>query len=208
MDYAKIISFDTFRPSQNSHHFTNDIFLNENVWISLKISLKFLPKVQIINIPALVQIMAWHQAVYCRKYASLSLNELKAISLHSQIITYWCNVYVANRHHKNFSCFTRPKMHFQQLFKKCKHDYIKKFYWSSYIFYWSSNFFIGRGPRISKLRRVWVKKGSVRRHSSDHENPTWSAWGQACQSVEWVIVRGSDPGYWGSWMGWVSWAAV
>ena len=37
------------------------IFLNENVWISLKISLKFAPEVRIDNIPALVQIMAWRR---------------------------------------------------------------------------------------------------------------------------------------------------
>ena len=35
------------------------IFLNENIWISIKISLKFVPKGLINNIPALVQIMAW-----------------------------------------------------------------------------------------------------------------------------------------------------
>ena len=35
------------------------IFLNENVWISIKISLKFVPKGPINNIPSLVQIMAW-----------------------------------------------------------------------------------------------------------------------------------------------------
>ena len=35
------------------------IFLNEDAQISLKISLKFIPKVRINNIPALVQIMAW-----------------------------------------------------------------------------------------------------------------------------------------------------
>ena len=34
------------------------ISLNENVRISIKISLKFVPKGQINNIPALVQIMA------------------------------------------------------------------------------------------------------------------------------------------------------
>ena len=34
-------------------------FLPANVWISLKISLKFVPKGWIINIPVLVQIMAW-----------------------------------------------------------------------------------------------------------------------------------------------------
>ena len=36
------------------------IFVNENVWISLKTSQKFVPKVQINNIPAMVQIMACH----------------------------------------------------------------------------------------------------------------------------------------------------
>ena len=39
---------NTFRLRQNSHHFSDDvfkcIFLNENVWISNKISLKFVPK--------------------------------------------------------------------------------------------------------------------------------------------------------------------
>ena len=45
------------------HHFANDIlgciFLNGNVWISVKISLKFVHKIPVNNIPALVQIMAW-----------------------------------------------------------------------------------------------------------------------------------------------------
>ena len=57
------IIFNTLRPRQNRRHFADDIlkciFLNENAWISLKISLKFVPKVRINNIPALVQIMAW-----------------------------------------------------------------------------------------------------------------------------------------------------
>ena len=35
------------------------IFLNENVWIPIRISLKFVSKGPINNIPALVQIMAW-----------------------------------------------------------------------------------------------------------------------------------------------------
>ena len=53
----------TLRPGQNGRHFTDNIytciFFNENVWILLKISLKFIPKVRIHNIPALVQIIAW-----------------------------------------------------------------------------------------------------------------------------------------------------
>ena len=35
--------------------------LKENVWISIKISLKFVPNVRINKIPALVQIMAWRR---------------------------------------------------------------------------------------------------------------------------------------------------
>ena len=37
------------------------IFLTENAWILINISLKFLPKIQINNISALVQIMAWRR---------------------------------------------------------------------------------------------------------------------------------------------------
>ena len=54
---------NTFRPTWNSRHLADDImkrvFLNGNVWISIRISLKFLPKGPINNITALVQIMAW-----------------------------------------------------------------------------------------------------------------------------------------------------
>ena len=56
---------NTLRPRQNGRRFTDDtfqrIFLNGNVKFSIKISLKFVPKGQINNIPALVQIMAWRR---------------------------------------------------------------------------------------------------------------------------------------------------
>ena len=56
--------FKTSRPRQDGrHHFPDDIlkwiFLNENVWISIKIPLKFVPSCPINNIPALFYIMAW-----------------------------------------------------------------------------------------------------------------------------------------------------
>ena len=58
-------TLNTLRPRQNGGHFPDDIFkcifLNENIWISLKISLNFVPNGRIDNIPALVQIMAWHR---------------------------------------------------------------------------------------------------------------------------------------------------
>ena len=56
---------NTLRPRENGRHFADDIFkrffLNENVSISIKISLKFIPKGPTDNIPALVQIMAWRR---------------------------------------------------------------------------------------------------------------------------------------------------
>ena len=59
------IVVNTLRPRQNESHFADDIFkrifLNENIWISIKISLKFVPKGTINNIPAFVQIMAWRR---------------------------------------------------------------------------------------------------------------------------------------------------
>ena len=55
----------TTRPRQNGRHFADDSFkcisLNENVWILIKVSLKFVPKGPINNIPALIQVMAWRR---------------------------------------------------------------------------------------------------------------------------------------------------
>ena len=53
------------RPGRNGRHFSDDIFkcifLSENVSITIKISLTFVPKGPINNILALVQIMAWRR---------------------------------------------------------------------------------------------------------------------------------------------------
>ena len=53
------LSFKILMPRQNGRHFPDDIFLNENVWISINISLKFVPRGPINNIPTLAQVMAW-----------------------------------------------------------------------------------------------------------------------------------------------------
>ena len=47
-------------PPISRRHFLRH-FLNENVWTLLPISLKFVPKVRIDDIPALFQIMAWRR---------------------------------------------------------------------------------------------------------------------------------------------------
>ena len=74
------------RPRQNGRHFADAIFkrifFNENVWISIEISLKFVPKGPINKIPALFQIMATSHylkqcwLVYWRINALLGHNEL------------------------------------------------------------------------------------------------------------------------------------
>ena len=74
---------NTLRPRQNGRHFTDDIFkcifLNENVWIAIEISLTFVPKGRINNIPALVQIMAW------RRPGDKPLSEPMMVSLPTHI---------------------------------------------------------------------------------------------------------------------------
>ena len=61
----RLVIVNTLRPRQNGRRFPDDIFkrlfLNENVWTSINISLKVVPMGPINNIPALVPIMAWHR---------------------------------------------------------------------------------------------------------------------------------------------------
>ena len=75
--------FHTLRPRQNGRHFSDDIlkciFMNENIWISISILLKFVPEGPINNILALVQMMAW------RRPADKPLSEPMMISLPTRI---------------------------------------------------------------------------------------------------------------------------
>ena len=90
-----LISINTSRPKQNGRHFPDDIFkcifLNETIWNLIEISLYFVPRGPINNIPALLQIMAWRRPggkplsepmvviVYLCIYASLGINELNHV---------------------------------------------------------------------------------------------------------------------------------
>ena len=75
---------NTLRSRQNSCYFAHNtlkcIILNENVWIKIKISLKFVPKGPIYNIPA---IMAWCWP--CNK----PLSEPMMVSLLMHICVSW-----------------------------------------------------------------------------------------------------------------------
>ena len=59
------VILDILKPMQNGCHFVDDIlnciFVNKKVWISINISLKFVHRGEINNIPALDQIMAWRR---------------------------------------------------------------------------------------------------------------------------------------------------
>ena len=61
----RLMQFNTLRSRQNGRHFPDDtskrIFLDENIRISIIISLKFIPKGPMNKIPALFQIMAWRR---------------------------------------------------------------------------------------------------------------------------------------------------
>ena len=80
---------NAWRPRQNGRHFADDIltfiFLNYNIWLWNKISLKFVPKGPINNMPALFQTKPTRRHTiiwtndglgYRPRYASLGLNEL------------------------------------------------------------------------------------------------------------------------------------
>ena len=85
---------NTLRPRQDGRHFADDIFksnfLTEDMWIVLDISLKYISKGSINNIPALVQIMAW------RPPGDKPLSEPMMVSLPTHICvnrSQWVNVY-------------------------------------------------------------------------------------------------------------------
>ena len=74
---------DSLRPRQNGRLFADDtfkrIFLNENIRISTRNSLKFVSKGLINKIPALVLIMAW------RRPGDKPLSEPMVVSLPTHI---------------------------------------------------------------------------------------------------------------------------
>ena len=89
----RLVLFNSLRPRQNGRHFADDIFkcilVNENVRISIKTSLKIVPKGPINIIPAMFQIMAW------RRPGDKPLSEAMLVSLPTHICVtrpQWVNV--------------------------------------------------------------------------------------------------------------------
>ena len=134
------IFINTLRPRRNKQHFADDIFkgifFNENVWISIKISLKFVPKGPINNIPALVQIMAW-----CRS-GDMPLSETMMVSLPRHI------------------CVTRPKwVKSSQSSHQTKFSFLKCYMHNSHMISIMSNHKTLRNilqfsPKIDKIVEI------------------------------------------------------
>ena len=88
---VRFFCINRLRPKQNGPHFADNIFkyifLNENVWISIKISMNFFPEVRINNIAALVQIRAW------RRPGDKPLSEYEYIIWNSEYVFSLRNVF-------------------------------------------------------------------------------------------------------------------
>ena len=102
--WVQLICLNTLTPRQDGRHSVDDIFkcifLNENVRIPIKFSLKFVLKVPIDNKPALVQIMASRltgdkplsepMVAYFTNacHVSLGLNELRTCNAANLVATW------------------------------------------------------------------------------------------------------------------------
>ena len=99
-------AFNTLGPRQNGRQIPDDIFkcifLNENIWISINISVKFVAKGLIDNMAAFVQIMAW------RRPGDKPLSEPMMVSLLTHICVtrpQWVNPWTQPLSHSTFSVY-------------------------------------------------------------------------------------------------------
>ena len=129
---------NTLRPRQNGRHFPDDIFkwifFNENVWISINISLKFVPRGPINNIPTLVQVMTW------RLPGTKPLSEPMMVRLPTHIcvtrpqwVREWSYISVSS--HQSISPAFASKMFSFQM-PSIRSVHIVKLGWSGEAFLW------------------------------------------------------------------------
>ena len=84
------------------------IFLNENMWITIYISLKFVPKCRINSISALVQIRAWHRLgvsyvtyIFISELRASHHNSVRAASMEILSISLYTQVGANNYMHES-----------------------------------------------------------------------------------------------------------
>ena len=78
-------------------HFHICIFLNENVWISIKISLKFVSKDPLNNIPSVVQIMAWCRPMIISLLRHICVTRPQLVKMMELLVynspdAFWCQI--------------------------------------------------------------------------------------------------------------------
>ena len=176
-----IAVINTLRPIQNGRHFADDIFkcifLNENAWISLKISLKFVPKGPINNNPALVQIMAW------RRSGDKPLSEPMMVSLLTHI------------------CVTRP----QWVLKEIPGGQLRNRRWSSLSIEFFKKYFTGVILIVGLLFKI-VPQSYLRRQHFLLVSAVWFRnvkWGHyIAQRWDGTIPACSTLAGWGGLLGW------
>ena len=154
-------AINTLRPRQNGRHFADDtfkrIFLKENVRIWIKISLKFVHKGPINNIPALVQIMAW------RRSGDKPLSESMTVSLLTHI------------------CVTRPQwVNSINTLPLCQlHTWNKpqsnwnKMQWFAYIQKWIKIYGLQTGSLFIPVPICWT----------DPQHRWTDFWGRSCPCI-------------------------
>ena len=137
-DVMFVMPLNSLRPRPNRQHLAGDIFKcffeNENVWISIKISLKFVPKGSIYNNPALVQIMAW------RRPGDKPLSEPMMVSLLTHICVtrpQWVNIAVSASFLMCvpilFATMYRPSLYFSCSGNDCFYKSLKTPHWAILI---------------------------------------------------------------------------
>ena len=161
--YSSPNFINTLRPRRIEQHFADDIFkrifFNENVWISIEISLKFVPEDPINNIPALVQIMAW------RRSGDKPLSESMTVSLPTHI------------------CVTRPqwvKGYYDDAFTSITLNDIPEFHWPFKTSYDDAR-------RLSFIVSKFIDITTVR-PTAFLEKYQWSALLTICKGITSVTV--------------------
>ena len=161
---------NTLRPRQNGRHFPDNIFkcifLNENVWISIKIPVKYVPKGPINNIPALFQIMAW------RRPGDKPLSETMMVTLLTHICVtrpQWVNTsWVLN-------IMTPAIQRYFQVFNY--HDYVCCMPQSSHetckIVTWFEHENLKIRPRRT-FKRFGIRTGKTWNLYSEHQLMSWT----------------------------------
>ena len=151
-------------------HFPGDMFkcmfLNENVWFLIKISLKLVPKDPINNIPALIEIMAWRRpgdkplsepmivslpAYICVARPQLVKRHQRHNSQHGGLLSSCCRV--STNHKPICVCQVCPNVKVIVLFARAK---ILFFYFANSLF---AAPLTQRLPQYCVISIYWFKSG-------------------------------------------------